>query len=129
MIFNKNVLINETLDKHFETWMHTLNTTDFVQKRYLKYIDKVIFENLKKKLKEVDIYNLLYLELQGFKLGFWDRLKIYCSGLRPLFENELNALENEQEEAAEQQQGPSDNSEQTSELESEQVSELEQNNI
>lgn len=101
MKFNKNELLNITLDKHFETWMHTLGTADYVQKRYLKYIDKVIFENLKKKLKEVDIYNLLHLELQGFKLGFWDRLKIYCSGLRPLFENELKL---EQQVTTEQKQ-------------------------
>lgn len=93
MIFNKNELLNVTLDKHFETWMHTLNTADYVPKKYLKFIDKVIYDNLKKKLKEVDIYNLLYLELQGFKLGFWDRVKIYCSGLRPLFENELKSRE------------------------------------
>ncbi len=93
MIFNKNELLNVTLDKHFETWMHTLNTADYVPKKYLKFIDKVIYDNLKKKLKEVDIYNLLYLELQGFKLGFWDRVKIYCSGLRPLFEKELKSRE------------------------------------
>ena len=30
MIFNKNELLNVTLDKHFETWMHTLNTADYV---------------------------------------------------------------------------------------------------
>ena len=93
MIFNKNELLNVTLDKHFETWMHTLNTADYVPKKYLKFIDKVIYDNIKKKFKEVDIYNLLYLELQGFKLGFWDRVKIYCSGLRPLFEKELKSRE------------------------------------
>lgn len=101
MIFNKNELLNVTLDKHFETWMHTLNTADYVPKKYLKFIDKVIYDNLKKKLKEVDIYNLLYLELQGFKLGFWDRLKIYCSGLRPLFENELKFGEQQQDKITE----------------------------
>lgn len=105
MIFNKNDLINQTLDKHFDSWKHTLNTADFVEKRYLNYIDRVIFDNLKKKLKEVDIYNMLYLELQGYKLGFWDKLKISFSGLRPLFENELNALiKQKQQVAAEQQQ-------------------------
>lgn len=103
MIFKKNDLINETLDKHFETWMHTLNTADFVPKKYLNYVDRVIFENLKRKLKEVDIYNLLYLELQGYKLGFFDKLKISFSGIRPLFENELKAILKAKEKSAEQQ--------------------------
>ena len=97
MQFNKNYLINETLDKHFETWMHTLNTEDYVPKRYLKFIDKVIYENLKKKLKEVDIYNLLYLELQGYELSLWDKLRIYFSGLRPLFESELKSEAEQQQ--------------------------------
>ena len=43
MIFTKNELINEVLDKHFETWQHTLDTADFVPQRYLKFIDKLIF--------------------------------------------------------------------------------------
>ncbi len=89
MIFSKNELINEVLDKHFETWTHTLDTSDFVPQRYLKYIDRLIFENLKQKLKEVEIYNLLCLELQGYQLTFWEKLKIKFSGLRPLFENEI----------------------------------------
>ena len=112
MIFHKNDLINETLDKHFATWMHTLNTADFVPKKYLNYVDRIIFENLKKKLKEVDIYNLLYLELQGYKLGFFDKLKISFSGIRPLFENELIA----ESKALEQQQDNSNNIEINSEL-------------
>ncbi len=89
MIFNKNELINEILDKHFETWTHTLDTADFVPERYLKFIDKLIFENLKQKLKEAEIYNLLCLELQGYQLTFWEKLKIKFSRLRPLFENEI----------------------------------------
>ncbi len=89
MIFNKNELINEVLDKHIETWQHTLDTADFVPQKYLKYIDRLIFENLKQKLKEAEIYNLLCLELQGYQLTFWEKLKIKFSGLRPLFENEI----------------------------------------
>ena len=60
MIFKKNEYINETLDKHFETWSHTLDTEDFVPKKYLKKIDKLIFNNLKQKLKEETEY-FLYL--------------------------------------------------------------------
>ncbi len=88
MIFHKNDLLNAVLDKHFETWEHTLNKADYVPKKYLKHIDKIIFDNLKKKLKEADIYNLLYLQTQGYCLGLFDKLKIFFSGLKPLYENE-----------------------------------------
>lgn len=30
--FNKNKLINETLDKYYNTFSHTLDTTDFAKK-------------------------------------------------------------------------------------------------
>lgn len=88
MEFKKNELINETLDKHFETWSHTLDTSDFVPAKYLDKIDKIIFNNLKKKLKELEIYNLLYLQEKGYKLGLFDKFKISLSGLKPLYESE-----------------------------------------
>ena len=97
MIFKKNELINETLDRHFETWSHTLDTEDFVPKKYLKKIDKLIFNNLKQKLKECEIFNLLYLQDQGYKLGLFQKLKIWLSGLKPLYVSE-NRLFNLQEE-------------------------------
>ena len=97
MIFKKNEYINETLDRHFETWSHTLDTADFVPKKYLKKIDKLIFNNLKQKLKECEIFNLLYLQDQGYKLGLLQKLKIWLSGLKPLYVSE-NKLYNLQEE-------------------------------
>ncbi len=105
MIFHKNDLLNAVLDKHFDTWEHTLNKADYVPKKYLKHIDKVIFDNLKKKLKEVEIYNLLYLQTQGYCLGFFDKLKIFFSGLKPLYENE------QQKQVTEQQQNTNVNPE------------------
>lgn len=97
MEFRKNELINETLDKHFETWSHTLDTGDFVPAKYLDKIDKMIFKNLKKKLKELEIYNLLYLQEQGRKLGLFEKLKISLSGLKPLYLTEKKNI-NLQEE-------------------------------
>lgn len=93
MIFKKNELINETLDKHFETWSHTLNTSDFVSQKYLNKIDKIIFNNLNKKLKEIEIYNLLYLEERGYKLNIFQKLAIWFSGLSPLYKSEKNLKE------------------------------------
>lgn len=88
MEFKKNELINEALDKHFETWSHTLDTADFVPAKYLNKIDRYIFKLLKKKLKELEIYYLLYLQEYGYKLSIFQKLKIYFSGLKPLYINE-----------------------------------------
>lgn len=88
MEFRRNELINDTLDKHFETWSHTLDTADFVPAKYLGKIDKYIFKLLKRKLKETEIFYLLYLKEKGYKLGLFEKLRIAFSGLRPLYENE-----------------------------------------
>lgn len=97
MEFKKNELINETLDKHFETWSHMLDTADFVPAKYLDKIDKYIFKLLKKKLKELEIYNLLYLQERGRKLGLMDKLKISFSGLKPLYVSENQTLHLQEE--------------------------------
>lgn len=86
MDFKKNELINKTLDEFSATWSHTLDTEDFIDKKFLKKIDKYIYANLKKKFKEIEIYNLLYLQEKGFELGIFQKLKIYFSGLKPLYE-------------------------------------------
>ena len=52
--FNKNVLINQTLDKYYDTFSHTLDTNDFVPERYNKKISKYIFKNMKKAFKRID---------------------------------------------------------------------------
>lgn len=97
MEFKKNELINETLDKHFDTWSHTLDTADFVKDKYLDKIDRMIFKNLKKKFKEVDIYNLLYLKDRGLKLGLFQKLMIAFSGLKPLYLKEKQEIDWQEE--------------------------------
>ena len=93
MDFNKNKLINEVLDHNFETWSHTLDTHNFVSEKYLSKMDNFIFENMKRQFKQADIYHLLHLRDQGYKLSFFQKLKIYFSGLRPLYESEKKAEE------------------------------------
>ena len=52
--FNKNKLINITLDKYYDTFAHTLDTSDFVPEKYNKKICKYIFKNMKKAFKRID---------------------------------------------------------------------------
>lgn len=85
MEFKENELIDNVLDSFFETWSHTVDVVDFVPKKYLDKVDKDIFLKLKKKMKEVEIYKLLYLQDLGYKLSLFQKLKIYFSGLKPLY--------------------------------------------
>lgn len=88
MNYNKNKYINETIDKFLETWSHLLNSEDFVKPNFLHKIDKYIYKNLTKKFKEIDIYYLLALKDQGVKLGMFDKLKIWFSGVEPIYRAE-----------------------------------------
>ena len=45
--YNKNELINTTLDKYYETFSHTLDTADYVPEKYNNKILKYIFKNMK----------------------------------------------------------------------------------
>lgn len=88
MMFDKNEMLNETLDKFFETWHHTLDTSDFVDVKFLKKIDKYIYKNLVKAFKQIDVYSLLVLKDKGVKLGLFDRLKVWFSGVEPIYQAE-----------------------------------------
>ena len=85
MDFKKNELINETLTKFYESFQYTLDTGDYVPEQFNKKICKHIFKNLKLKFKEIEIYNLLHLQEQGFQIGIFGKLRIYFSGLKPLY--------------------------------------------
>ena len=52
--YNKNKLINQTLDKYYDTFGHTLDTADFVPEKYNKHICKYIFKNMKKAFRKID---------------------------------------------------------------------------
>ena len=62
-----------------------LDTADYVPDKFNDKIAKYIYKNMKAKFKEIEIYNLLYLEKCGFKIGLLNKLKIAMSGLRPLY--------------------------------------------
>ena len=52
--YNKNKLINKTLDKFYETFSHTLDTADFVPEQFNIKIGKYIFKNMKKAFRQID---------------------------------------------------------------------------
>ena len=52
--FNKNKLINETPDRHYDTFAHTLDISDFVPEKFNKKIAKYIFKNMKKAFNRID---------------------------------------------------------------------------
>lgn len=96
MEFHKNELIDKTLDAYANTWSHTLDTEDFINPKSLKRIDKYIDKNLKNKFSEIDIYHLLYLQDKGIKLGLFQKLKIFFSGLKPLYLAEKEELKKQE---------------------------------
>lgn len=58
--FNKNKLINETLDKYYETFSHTLDTADYVPEKFNVKIGKYIFKNMKKAFRRIDREDRIY---------------------------------------------------------------------
>ncbi len=58
--YNKNKLINNCLNKYYETFSHTLDTADFVPDEYNEKITKYIFKNMKKAFKRIDKEDKIY---------------------------------------------------------------------
>ena len=52
--YNKNELINTTLDKYYETFSHTLDTADYVPEKYNKKIHKFIYKNMRKAFRKIN---------------------------------------------------------------------------
>lgn len=104
MEFKKNELINATLDRFFETWQHTQDTADFVDEKFLKKVDKYIFKNMRKRLKQIDVYYLLYLKDKGVKLSLFNKLKVWISDATPIYKAEQNELKRLAEEKRKKQE-------------------------
>lgn len=52
--YNKNKLINECLVKYYETFAHTLDTSDYVPEKYNNKILKYIFKNMRRQFRKLD---------------------------------------------------------------------------
>lgn len=73
--FNKNKLINETLDKYYETFSHTLDTADYVPEKFNIKIGKYIFKNMKKAFRRIDREDRKYQMEFNKKLREKNKLK------------------------------------------------------
>ena len=47
-------MINECLVKYYETFAHTLDTSDYVPEKYNNKILKYIFKNMRKQFRKLD---------------------------------------------------------------------------
>ena len=101
MEFNKNKLIEKTINTYLDTWSILIDTEDFVKKRYINRMDRLIYSNFNKKIKEINVYYWLYLESKGIPLNIFKRFIIWLSGLRPVYEMEQKEIEQKQIEKAE----------------------------
>lgn len=52
--YNKNDLIDECLVRYYETFAHTLDTSDYVPEKYNMKILKYIFKNMKRQFRKLD---------------------------------------------------------------------------
>lgn len=92
MDYFKNELIDKTLSVYYKTFAQTLDTGDFTPQEFNKKIHKYIYKNLKSKFNEIEIYNLLHLQENGYQLGLFQKLKIFFSGIKPLYLAEQKQL-------------------------------------
>lgn len=58
--YHKNKLINQVLDKYYETFSHTLDTAEFVPEKFNDKINNYIFKNMKKAFKKIDKEDRIY---------------------------------------------------------------------
>ena len=65
--YNKNKLINECLVKYYETFAHTLDTSDYVPQKYNKKILAYIFKNMKRQFRRIDREDRTYQAKQREK--------------------------------------------------------------
>lgn len=52
--FNKNKLINRTLVEYYNTFQHTLDTSDYVPAKFNERICRYIYKNMKKAFTQIE---------------------------------------------------------------------------
>ena len=77
--YNKNKLINRTLDEYYATFSHMLDTSDYVPEKYNEKIGKYIFKNMKKSFKLINQEDRIFQRewkkrQRSKKISFWKKL-------------------------------------------------------
>lgn len=85
--YNKNKLINKTLDKFYETFSHTLDTADFVPEQFNIKIGKYIFKNMKKAFRQIDKEDRQYQ--REFKKKLKAKIKLKKQNIGKVSENQI----------------------------------------
>ena len=60
MNFHRNDLIDKVLERNFESFEITVDTVDYVPKRYLKKIYRIIYRNLKRQIRWAKLEDRAY---------------------------------------------------------------------
>ena len=76
--YNKNKLINQALDKYYDTFAHMLDTTEYVPQSYNDKIGKYIFKNMKRH------FRLINKEDRKFQRKFKKELKVKQRKEKPI---------------------------------------------
>lgn len=108
--FNKNDLINITLDTFYETFSHTLDTRDFVPTKYADKIDRYIYKNMKIAFKKVDKEDRIYQRELKKAENAKKRAEKKAKNLANCAENEIE-IEEETEEPAQTEKETSEKGE------------------
>ena len=90
--YNKNKLINETLDRYYNTFSHTLDTADYVPEKFNKKICKYIFKNMKKAFRRIDKEDRKFQRI--FKRKVKEKLKLKKQNNSKVNERNLTADSN-----------------------------------
>ena len=75
--YNKNKLINQALDKYYDTFAHMLDTNEYVPQKFNNKIGKYIFKNMKKHFK------LINKEDRKYQKKFKKKLKQKAKSAKP----------------------------------------------
>ena len=67
MNFHRNDLIDKVLERNFESFEITVDTVDYVPKRYLKKIYRIIYRNLKRQIRWAKLEDRAYQRKLGKK--------------------------------------------------------------
>lgn len=80
--YNKNKLINKTLDMYYDTFSHMLDTSEYVPEKYNEKIGKYIFKNMRKAFRLIDKVDRKYQREFKRRIKEKERLEKEAKGIK-----------------------------------------------